>query len=124
MPAHVDAQRVLHLVDARSRETRAALDGSGIRGDAVDIVRLEARVGDGFERCIAREIKVITEQPPPDGRLADAGNDRPTLRQLSHCDHLLSRLHCTLYDSVSSCFFRLEERQRDVIADVLEHYTQ
>src|SRR5262249_30882949 len=86
VPADVDAQSVLHLVDTRPGEAGATLYGSGIGRDAVDVVGLQAGVGDGGECRLAGEIKVIAEQAASDGRLRHAGDDRPAFQRLAHRD--------------------------------------
>src|SRR5262245_21554180 len=55
---------------------------AGIAGEAVDVLRRQARVGDGGERRLAGEVEVGAEEPPPDLRLADPGEDRAPLEPL------------------------------------------
>ncbi len=69
-PRRVESQRVLEGAGTPFAHPHRA--GTRIGRDAVDVARVEARIGDGLERRVDGECQGVLHQPAPDGRPADA----------------------------------------------------
>ena len=83
MPAELEAESVLDVGRAGTREADVAGHGAGIAGKPVDVGDVESRVGDGGERRLAGEVETAAEEPPADLRLTDAGENRAPLEPLA-----------------------------------------
>ena len=83
VPAHRESERVLHLGDAGAGEAGGRrAHGTGVGSDAVDVVGVQSGIRDGAQRRLDGQVHVGAEEPPPDRRLPDAGEDGATLEPL------------------------------------------
>ncbi len=82
VPVEREPERILHLGRRRPGEARRPGTHGRVGGEAVDVVAGQARVGDGGQAGLDREIEVGAAQPPPDVGLADARDDGPAFQGL------------------------------------------
>src|SRR4030095_13579287 len=73
VPVELEAQRIVHVGGAGTREAGSAAHPAGIGREAVDVARREAGVRDRREARIERELERIAPEAAPDLRLADPG---------------------------------------------------
>src|SRR2546421_372629 len=66
VPVEVEAQGILDLDDARSREPRGKVHVSGVGGDAVDVVARQTGVLDGGQRRVESELEGVSIEAPSD----------------------------------------------------------
>ena len=78
-PVELEPQRVLQLGDPDAGEPRRDLHVAGVGGDAVDVGRVEAGVGDGLERGVDREVERVAVDAAAHLGLADARHDGAAL---------------------------------------------
>ena len=82
-PVEVQAQRVVHVGEARAREARRArADAARIGREAVDVLAREPRVRDRREAGVERQLERIAVQAPADVALPDPGDRRAPLQDL------------------------------------------
>jgi hypothetical protein len=75
VPVEGKAERVLHLGRGGSRKTGRPRPHARVGGEAVDVVALQAGIGNGGERRLHGEVEVGAPHAPADLRLPDARND-------------------------------------------------
>ncbi len=94
VPVELQAQGVLDLGGRRTGEPARAHAGTGERGQSVDVVAGEAGIGDGAQAGLDGEVELAAPQPPSDGGLADARDDRPALEALGRAHGAGTRAAC------------------------------
>src|SRR5690606_11439354 len=81
VPPAAQAERVADVVDTGSAEPRVRNAGTGIAGDAVDVVNVQARVGDRTQHGLQGEVQAGPAESTPDLGLAGAGQHRLTVER-------------------------------------------
>src|SRR6266404_2094494 len=126
VPAELEAEGVLHVGRARSREARrGGAHRSRVAGEAVDVPGSQARVGDRGQRRLAGEVQIGAKEAPPDLRLPDAGEDRAPLEVLvgPGVDGGRDRVRdARRRGGAARLAIRLEERERDLVAHIAERH--
>ena len=78
----VQAQRVVHVRDARAREARRGRHHARIGREPVDVLAREPGVFDRREAGVERQLERIAIQAPADVALPDSGDRRAPLENL------------------------------------------
>jgi hypothetical protein len=82
-PVEVQAQRVVHVRQSRTREARCpGPDAARIGREAVDVLARETRVCDRSQARVERQLERIAVQAPSDVALPDPGDRRAPLQDL------------------------------------------
>ena len=79
-----EAQRVVYLGDAGAGEAGSAADRARIGGEAVDVARRQAGVGDRGEAGVERELERVAPEAAPDLGLPDPGQRSAAFQDFHH----------------------------------------
>ena len=79
VPVELQAERILDLDHATTREARRRVHVPRVGGDAVDIFAGETGVGDGIQAGVQGEPEGRSVEAPPDVGLTDAADDGAAL---------------------------------------------